>query len=616
MGCSSSAGADVKAERPELSSNTPVCSGGDKDIFGGKFGGVEVVVAIVRQGRSDDRLLNEIAQFQACGKHPNIIAMVNSGKMEGRTYLVFETVKPIGYDLARLRNQYSFLSQAVPSALMARLMSNVADALNHMHSRGVIHKDVKADNVLVTREYYAKLIDMGIAQKKGPCEQLRAPYLAPELCKGGNLGPEVDCWGMGVIIHQVYQSGKWRLLSCGPNESVRMMNGMPCQKNPMEDPCKEAMLGLIKLSPAQRWTIAQFKAAAWVSGVAARTSVEWEPVQGMASQNTVEFTAKSKYIREWKSIEPPPPALAALLGKGQRHIIGKPIGGMGFHKKHNATVLLIDKGSHGGFVRVPGPNTTLDEGNWIYFGVNQTIDATTQEDNFDTVLDGLQKSFYGDTADGKTADGRGSEAGTFVAFTLEFDCFTFPEHVGKKAMIGRGSIEAPQAPGEDPALDLRANFHLNLMGIHRMGEEMPEWFPKATSTVRAGDIGLVVRQPEKSGASKSTVNDDDLEPLMNPARFAQIMAKSRGGENSVDQTFYGVRAKVGQEVLIKAEQGAKSVTAYKSPDSKEPLGDIPAGERVIFCDEHGEFLKVKSKTIEGWVSQKSIINPDDPSTPA
>jgi len=101
--------------------------------------------------------LNEMQVYKKLEQHPHILRMYHSGMTkEGLPYFATEIVQPVGYDLDKLKNQYKFAGLSVPLHLMARIINQLADALNHMHSESLIHRDLKIQNVLVNEDYHAK----------------------------------------------------------------------------------------------------------------------------------------------------------------------------------------------------------------------------------------------------------------------------------------------------------------------------------------------------------------------------------------------------------------------------------------------------------------------------
>uniref|UniRef100_A0A7S4VGN8 Protein kinase domain-containing protein n=1 Tax=Alexandrium monilatum TaxID=311494 RepID=A0A7S4VGN8_9DINO len=240
-----------------------LCSGADKDIFAGTYQGKSVAICVSKShGGGWRRIQNEIKVFKALGTHPNIITMHSSGLHEGSLYMVLEVVDPIGFDLDRLKNTYSFAGQTVPSSLMARIVLQLVSALGHMHNKNIIHMDLKTENVLVDGRHNAKLIDMGIAGAVGRRECLRAGYLAPELCEGIRpLSAKVDSWGLGVILHQVYQN-QWKLLTNAGQ--VEMLPGRPATQRPMERPVRDAMFRLLEISPSRRWHLRELQDCEWL----------------------------------------------------------------------------------------------------------------------------------------------------------------------------------------------------------------------------------------------------------------------------------------------------------------------------------------------------------------
>lgn len=514
-------------------------SGADKDIFAGTYRGRKVAVCIAkRPGGGCERIQNEISVFKTLGSHPHIIEMYCNGIHNGSVYFALEIVEPIGYDLDRLKNMYAFARQAVPSSLMARIFAQLAGALGHMHKRGLIHRDLKTENVLVDAKHNAKLIDMGIACKIGKRDSLRAGYLAPELCQGMRpLGVAVDSWGLGLVLHQVYQN-QWKVLTeSGP---VEMLEGKPSKLRPMEKPVRDAMCGLLRLAPADRWTLKQLLACEWLkSSVSQEASPDWQR-PAAAGEDT-----ERRHLRHYKSSRPLPTALAVFITrKNHRHLIGQPISALGLSSGLGITVLLMSSGK-GTFESRPGAETPIRENTWVYFGVPQGEGPMAQAvEGLEAILSsGAEDSHYREKS-GSPNDFRALcrrevvETGKLVEFTVEFDCFAFPGHIGAEAMIGAAkppgtpttagstppsAVSAVHVPLPPRNLELRKNFGLNLVGIQRIGDDDPEWFPRASAVVKPDDLGLVVRLPCLDGSTEPTVTDSDLERLMNKESFNKVV---------------------------------------------------------------------------------------------
>jgi serine/threonine protein kinase len=419
--------------------------------------------------------------------------------------LALEAVEPIGFDLDRLVRQYSFAQQSVPELLAKRLIQQLASALQMMHSKNIIHRDVKVENALVTEKYDAKLIDMGIAVEIGTSEErwIWSPksYFAPEVCCGEvPQGTEVDCWGLGLILHQMYQN-RWDILDSSKS-IVKFRPNRPCQSEPMTDDLKEAMFNLLKFEPKERWTLAEV-----VKNIPCET--DQKPASEDWQAPAAEKQDARRCLRKYKDQAPPLSAFAAVVDGKNKHLCGKRLDELQLRNKHGATLLIVDypadkKTRKQRFlITSPKRDTIIEEGAWLYFGhpptsgVDEAMDSLTEELGLGA---------------GRSTD---SKAG-LMAFSLEFDCFEFPKHISSKSAIG------PTAPEGGTALNLRKHFGLNIAGIKRRDSAEPVWFPGPDEVVEHGDLGLIVRCPCRDGTTDPTVVDADLEPLLNEAKFNEL----------------------------------------------------------------------------------------------
>jgi len=165
--------------------------------------------ASAEDGDFQERFLRE-ARVAAGLNHPNLVAVYDVGEAAGLEgpFIVMEMV-----DGESLRDLLA-RTGAMPPARAASVIRQAAEGLHHAHGKGIVHRDVKPSNLLVTRDGTVKVADFGIArpiasEMTQTGQLLGTPhYMAPEQITGDPVDARTDVFGLGVVLYQLLTGEK------------------------------------------------------------------------------------------------------------------------------------------------------------------------------------------------------------------------------------------------------------------------------------------------------------------------------------------------------------------------------------------------------------------------
>ncbi|MFC1724291.1 protein kinase [candidate division KSB1 bacterium] len=167
----------------------------------------EVAVKFLPRHISSDNVSRERFRIEARAaaslNHQNIATIYEIGETEGETYIAMEYVK--GQSLKEKVNAGPMkLGKAIDTAVQ------IAEGLEEAHEKGVIHRDIKSSNIMITEKGRAKITDFGLAKMPSSTFETRegtvlgtAAYMSPQQARGEEVDHLTDIWSLGVVLFEM-----------------------------------------------------------------------------------------------------------------------------------------------------------------------------------------------------------------------------------------------------------------------------------------------------------------------------------------------------------------------------------------------------------------------------
>jgi eukaryotic-like serine/threonine-protein kinase len=211
------------------------------------------------QGNAFERMRRE-ARAAARLDHPSVVNVHDVAVVDGRPWIVMELVQ--GRSLGDALQEGTLGAREA-----AKIGLEVLGALEAAHAAGILHRDVKPDNVLLGRYDRVVLTDFGIAQIEGETNLtdtggfVGSPeFIAPERVLGQRPGPASDLWSLGVVLYAATEGVSPFRRSNTPATLQSVLNATPAPPAAAHGPLADAINGLLQKDPARRPNAAQVRA--------------------------------------------------------------------------------------------------------------------------------------------------------------------------------------------------------------------------------------------------------------------------------------------------------------------------------------------------------------------
>ncbi|MFG2279161.1 serine/threonine-protein kinase [Streptomyces asoensis] len=192
--------------------------------------------------------------------HPAVVNVHDVAVVDGRPWIVMELVH--GRSLGDALQEGTLDAREA-----ARVGLEVLGALEAAHAAGILHRDVKPDNILLGRHERIVLTDFGIARIEGETNLtdtggiVGSPeYIAPERVLGQRPGPAADLWSLGVVLYAATEGVSPFRRSNTPATLQSVLNAVPAPPAAARGPLAEAVDGLLEKDPARRPPAARVRA--------------------------------------------------------------------------------------------------------------------------------------------------------------------------------------------------------------------------------------------------------------------------------------------------------------------------------------------------------------------
>jgi serine/threonine protein kinase len=337
--------------------------------------------------------------------HPAVVNVHDVAVVDGRPWIVMELVT--GRSLGEVLQEGTLGARDA-----ARIGLQVLGALEAAHAAGVLHRDVKPDNVLLGRHDRVVLTDFGIAQIEGETNLtdtggfVGSPeYIAPERVLGQRPGPASDLWSLGVVLYAATEGVSPFRRSNTPATLQSVLNSTPAPPTSAPDQLADLITGLLAKDAASRPNAARVRAV--LDSVA-------NPPAPVPTQEVRYVEGAAQGFRPGRKTWFGLGAVVVAAAVAAYLVIANPFAGSlpGDWKKHHETDVAATLAVPAAYERGV-PDRSTDKGHWVTYTdpsgsiwIDLLLDKKS-EDTLREIKDSAAAQMYDDNGDFKESGSSG-----------------------------------------------------------------------------------------------------------------------------------------------------------------------------------------------------------------